>query len=256
MRIGELAALVGVSSRAVRHYHQQGLLPEPPRRGNGYRDYGMRHAVLLARIRRLTELGLSLAEVRDVLADDAGRDLEEVLEELDADLAAEQAALAERRARLAELIRQARQGGLPPEGPVSPQLAELFGALGPGDSPTAAKDRAHLAMIDSLVDPADRERIHAEVRPLLADPGFARRAAAVYRRLDELADADADDPRIAPLAEAIAAGIPEPLTALLGERLPADEAVGQAFLEDFSPAQAEVVRRLLAALAAGRREGS
>ncbi|KOY59268.1 hypothetical protein ADK59_03135 [Streptomyces sp. XY332] len=35
----------------------------------------MRDAVLLARVRRLTELGLSLDEVRDVLADDAGRDL-------------------------------------------------------------------------------------------------------------------------------------------------------------------------------------
>ncbi|MEU3168406.1 MerR family transcriptional regulator [Streptosporangium sp. NPDC006930] len=32
MRIGELAALVGVSTRTVRHYHHLGLLPEPLRR--------------------------------------------------------------------------------------------------------------------------------------------------------------------------------------------------------------------------------
>ncbi|GAA4240098.1 hypothetical protein GCM10022254_63580 [Actinomadura meridiana] len=31
MRIGELAALVRVSTRAVRHYHHVGLLPEPER---------------------------------------------------------------------------------------------------------------------------------------------------------------------------------------------------------------------------------
>ncbi len=87
MRIGELAAAVGVTTRAVRHYHHLGLLPEPERLGNGYRDYTLRHAVVLARIRRLTELGLGLAEVRDVLADDAGKDLAEVLAELDEDLA-------------------------------------------------------------------------------------------------------------------------------------------------------------------------
>jgi hypothetical protein len=57
MRIGELADVVGVTTRAVRHYHPLGLLPEPERRANGYREYGLRHAVVPARIRRLTELG-------------------------------------------------------------------------------------------------------------------------------------------------------------------------------------------------------
>lgn len=50
MRIGELAATVGVTARAVRHYHHQGLLPEPERLTNGYRDYTLRHAVVLARV--------------------------------------------------------------------------------------------------------------------------------------------------------------------------------------------------------------
>lgn len=39
MRIGEVAALAGVSARAVRHYHQRGLQPEPARLANGYREY-------------------------------------------------------------------------------------------------------------------------------------------------------------------------------------------------------------------------
>ncbi|MFD8818750.1 MerR family transcriptional regulator, partial [Streptomyces sp. NPDC059627] len=103
MRIGELAASVGVTTRAVRHYHHQGLLPEPERLSNGYRDYTLRHAVVLARIRRLTELGLGLAEVRDVLADDAGKDLVEVLTELDGDLARQEAEIRERRQRLRAL---------------------------------------------------------------------------------------------------------------------------------------------------------
>jgi DNA-binding transcriptional MerR regulator len=67
MRIGEIAVLVGLSTRAIRHYHHVGLLPEPERRPNGYRAYSVRDAVLLARVRRLTELGLSLDEVRDAI---------------------------------------------------------------------------------------------------------------------------------------------------------------------------------------------
>ena len=68
MRIGELAGLVGISTRAIRHYHRVGLLPEPARKANGYREYSLRNAVELARVRRLTELGLSLDEVGDALA--------------------------------------------------------------------------------------------------------------------------------------------------------------------------------------------
>ena len=79
MRIGELAGLVGISTRAIRHYHRIGLLPEPARKPNGYREYSLRDAVGLARVRRLTELGLSLDEVRDALAGDTGRDLAEIL---------------------------------------------------------------------------------------------------------------------------------------------------------------------------------
>ena len=127
MRIGELAGLVGISTRAIRHYHRIGLLAEPARKANGYREYSLRDAVELARVRRLTELGLSLDEVGDALAGDAGRDLVEILRELDADLARQEADLRQRRARLAQLLRQAEAGGeLSEQAPVSPGLAGLF----------------------------------------------------------------------------------------------------------------------------------
>lgn len=119
MRIGEIAAVVGVTTRAIRHYHHVGLLPEPERRPNGYRAYSLRDAVLLARVRRLTELGLGLDEVRDVLADDAGRELAEVLTELDADLARQEAEIQERRRRLAVLL-AAGPGRPSPSRPGSP----------------------------------------------------------------------------------------------------------------------------------------
>jgi DNA-binding transcriptional MerR regulator len=112
------------------------------------RDYGLRHAVVLARIRRLTELGLGLAEVRDVLADDAGRDLAEVLAELDDDLARQEAAIRDRRARLRALLSEAERGRLPAEGPVSPGLAALFANehLVPGCARSASGHDAEYAV--------------------------------------------------------------------------------------------------------------
>jgi DNA-binding transcriptional MerR regulator len=131
MRIGELAALVGVSTRTVRHYHHLGLLPEPTRRANGYRDYRLRDAVTLARIRRLAELGLSLDEIRDVLADDQSRELREVLAELDADLARQQEELGRRRNRLAALLAEADPR---PDSTVSPEMAAVLRDLPAGGS--------------------------------------------------------------------------------------------------------------------------
>jgi DNA-binding transcriptional MerR regulator len=82
VRIGELAGLVGISTRAIRHYHRIGLLAEPERKANGYREYSLRDAVELARVRRLTELGLSLDEVGDALAGDASSDTATLLRQL------------------------------------------------------------------------------------------------------------------------------------------------------------------------------
>uniref|UniRef100_UPI0037167E9A MerR family transcriptional regulator n=2 Tax=Bacillati TaxID=1783272 RepID=UPI0037167E9A len=47
----ELAELAGTSLRAVRHYHEVGLLEEPERRANGYKQYGVAHLVRALRIR-------------------------------------------------------------------------------------------------------------------------------------------------------------------------------------------------------------
>ncbi|WP_405618598.1 MerR family transcriptional regulator [Streptomyces sp. NBC_01511] len=239
MRIGEIAALVGVTSRAVRHYHHLGLLPEPERLPNGYRVYSVRDAVLLARIRRLSELGLSLDEVRDVLADDAGRELAEVLGELDADLARQEQEIRTRRRRLAELM----AGTLPPEGPVSPTLERLLGAMPETTSVMAAKDRELLTLLDTV---GGDETVYDALRPLTHDPDLL----ALYERLDALADAPTEDPRVGPLAAALVDAIPdEVLAAMPRTPGPGLEGFGAAFLADFAPAQAEVARQVMEALA-------
>ncbi|MFJ9036114.1 MerR family transcriptional regulator [Streptomyces sp. NPDC102406] len=250
MRIGELAATVGVTPRAIRHYHHLGLLPEPERLGNGYRAYGLRHAVELARIRRLTELGLGLGEVRDVLADDAGRELAEVLAELDADLARQEAAIRERRARLRELLARAERGLLPAEGTVSPELADLLaqsGGLG-AESPMAAKDREMLALIDTTAPPEARAQLMAALLPTVTEPGALDAARDVYARFDALADAAPDDPRVTEAAHALVACLPADLPDLGG---PERSGFLDAVLADVTPAQAEALRLALRLAAAG-----
>jgi MerR family copper efflux transcriptional regulator len=67
MRIGELAAKAGVTTRTVRYYESLGLLPEPTRRG-AHRSYGDDDVTRLRTIERLKSLGLSLEEVREVFS--------------------------------------------------------------------------------------------------------------------------------------------------------------------------------------------
>ncbi|MCF2530489.1 MerR family transcriptional regulator [Yinghuangia soli] len=256
MRIGELAGIVGVTTRAVRHYHRIGLLPEPPRQANGYREYTLRDAVELARVRRLTELGLSLDEVKDALADDAGRDLAEILAELDADLARQEDAIRQRRARLRQLLDEAeRSGRLPAEAPVSPELAAIFedmaraSAQRPGPEPAiAAKERELLALLATGTPDAGRDSwLGALMQSLTADPEAMRRAYDVYARLDELAAADDGDPRIEPAAHAIVAAIPpeaaRKMAAAIGGAVGQEGGFADAFFADYAPAQAAAIRR-------------
>ncbi|MFG2830541.1 MerR family transcriptional regulator [Streptomyces sp. NPDC048434] len=260
MRIGELAGLIGVSTRAVRHYHHLGLLPEPERRANGYREYGLRDAVVLARVRRLTELGLGLDEVRDVLADDAGHELHEVLAELDADLARQEEAIRSRRARLAAVRRQAEEhGGLPAEGPVSDELAALFAEMTrmsagrPGPEPAmAAKEREVLALLESMGGAEGSKRIVQLLGEMATAPGAMEQMYEVYGLLDALVESAADDPRVEQAARALADCIPEEVIAEVGaehwERAIGAEADGgftAAYYAHFAPAQALAVRRAI-----------
>ena len=50
LTISQLASYTGVTVRAVRHYHQIGLLPEPERDASGYRRYSATAVVSLIRI--------------------------------------------------------------------------------------------------------------------------------------------------------------------------------------------------------------
>ena len=68
MKIGELARRGGTTAKTIRFYEQAGLLPAPARTPAGYRDYGPEFVDRLEFVRRAQAAGLSLREVRHVLA--------------------------------------------------------------------------------------------------------------------------------------------------------------------------------------------
>jgi DNA-binding transcriptional MerR regulator len=60
MRTGQVAKLAGVNVETLRFYEREGILPEPPRRVSGYREYPDETVDLIRFIKRAQELGFSL----------------------------------------------------------------------------------------------------------------------------------------------------------------------------------------------------
>jgi DNA-binding transcriptional MerR regulator len=67
MRIGELAAATGTTSKTLRFYEDSGLLRPAGRTASGYREYTEEAVARLDFIRRGRGAGLTLAQIREVL---------------------------------------------------------------------------------------------------------------------------------------------------------------------------------------------
>jgi len=65
--IGELAELAGTSAQTIRYYEREGLLGKPARTQSGYRLYSSETASRVRFIKKAQALGLSLAEIREIL---------------------------------------------------------------------------------------------------------------------------------------------------------------------------------------------
>lgn len=66
-RSGELAELAGVSTDTLRHYERKGVLTQPPRRANGYRQYPVNALRRVQLIRQALAVGFTLDELASVL---------------------------------------------------------------------------------------------------------------------------------------------------------------------------------------------
>lgn len=85
MRIGDLASRSGLTVKTLRFYETAGVLPEAARTPSGYRDYDDSAMPRLAFIKAAQAAGLTLAEIKQVIAvrDNDGPPCQHVTELLD-----------------------------------------------------------------------------------------------------------------------------------------------------------------------------
>lgn len=225
----QVAELAGTTLKAVRHYHKVGLLPEPDRDTNGYKQYGIPHLVRLLRIRRLTDLGVSLTQIAAMGA--ADEHPEEALRVLDAELAATIERLQRVRAELAMIMQQSLPTDLPP-------------ALAAMTAGVSAADRALMVVYGRVLGPEGQQAIGRFVADYRND--------AADDELEALPE-DADEATRVDLAERVAPHLYEALRqhpdlittreSTPGGTRRLDEIVGSAISEVYNAAQLDVYER-------------
>ncbi|MGI5215774.1 MerR family transcriptional regulator [Plantactinospora sp. CA-290183] len=203
LTISQLAAYAGVTVRAVRHYHQVGLLPEPERDASGYRRYGARAVVSLIKIRTLANAGVPLSQIGPMLDADASA-FAEAIQRIDNDLRDEIDRLETSRKQLAQLA-AGDHLTLPPE--VIFYLDRL--------REIGVSERVMEGERDAWILVAARWPDHiSDVMPWklaqLDDPQLVR----LYRLGSEILDSDAgdDDPRLAEAADIMAGHLADAYT--------------------------------------------
>lgn len=193
LTIGQLAAHAGVTVRAVRHYHQRGLLPEPGRDAAGYRRYDAQAVVDLIRIKTLSEAGVPLARVEELLT--AGpAEFAEAVSQIDQVLRAKIRQLGQHRRRIAELAAGDRLF-------LSPQITAVLDelrALGISERGLTMERDGWILMAASAPDLT--RRWAQEKLASLADPEFRQ----IYLVCDEAFEWDPADPRLDALARRMA----------------------------------------------------
>jgi len=120
MKIGDLARELGTTPEAIRFWERSGLVAEPPRRENGYREYGEREAARLRLLLGLRRLDLPLEQAAEL----AGMCAEGRCDEVSAEL---RGVLAEKRAQLRRRVEELVY--------LDKRLAHLEGGLAAGQEP-------------------------------------------------------------------------------------------------------------------------
>ena len=90
MRIHEAAQAVGCTQRAIKYYEEKKLLPSVARAGNGYREYTDEDIKILHTIQAYRKLGISIGDIKMLLADKNTTLLTDILVQKKADISAMQ----------------------------------------------------------------------------------------------------------------------------------------------------------------------
>ena len=198
LTISQLASYAGVTVRAVRHYHQIGLLPEPARDGSGYRSYDAADVVRLVRIRTLAEAGVPLARV-DELLDATPAEFSEAVAQIDTELRAGIRELQEHRRRIARLA-AGDSLALPPE--VVTYLDKLRAS---GVRELLVEGERDAWILVAARWPKKIPEIMVEKMAQLDDP----RTIQLYLVIGELLEAGGDEDRLSQVADMLAEQIQE-----------------------------------------------
>lgn len=192
LTISQLARYGGTTVRAVRHYHQIGLLPEPERNRSGYRTYDAAAVVRLIRIRTLAEAGVPLARVEELL-DAAPEEFARGVEQIDRDLRAEIRRLQDHRRRIARLA--AGESLALPQSVVG--YLERLRELGVAERYVELERDAWIMVAARVPDRIDA--VIAKKHEELDDPDMVR----LYRLLNEAIGWSDDDPRVVEIVDVL-----------------------------------------------------
>jgi DNA-binding transcriptional MerR regulator len=234
LTIKRLAQYVGVTVRAVRYYHQAGLLPEPERDHSGYRRYDAQAVIDLIRITTLAEAGVPLARICELMTA-TPEHFARAVAEIDQALALQIRELKDRRRRVAQLTAGERLF-LPAS--IAGYLEDLR-ALGISDRQVRLERDGWIMLAANYPDKAPAWIAHK--RADLADPEFAR----FYLRYDQAYDWDPGDPRLEELAAAMAqrligtaqaAGVASADLTEAGQLSGDEQALLAAHVDGYSPA--------------------
>ncbi|MEU1982010.1 MerR family transcriptional regulator [Nocardia sp. NPDC019395] len=224
----QLADFAGTTVKAIRYYHEIGLLDMPERKPNGYKQYKISHLIRLMQIKRLSELGVPLSEIP--ATGQADEDPDEAIRRLDAELAARVEQINRVRAELALILRHRAPMHMPPEfAPISRDLSDAHQSLLMVYSAILSEE--HMGEFLQMISAPDDTEADFDALPPDADEAtidrLAERMVPVVRRLQVehpwSKDATANSPH--------------------GARLAANT-VGHALVEFYNPAQLRVLQRL------------
>lgn len=222
--IGDIARLTGLTPRAVRHYHDVGVLPEPTRDSSGYRRYGTADLIALVRIARLRALGMPVARIADRVASGSSGDLSDSLRVLAGELTEE----IERLTRLRDQLEHAVDAdSLNDPADMLSQALREYGQLGADEA--LAPDEVDSANLLDALHPGGVAGVIDAAHELLTDPARMATLDSLLRRYRSL-DVDTSDAEVQALAAEVAAVLPRPdnvpppvdleaMDALLGGRL-------------------------------------
>jgi DNA-binding transcriptional MerR regulator len=197
VKIGDAAAFVGITPRAIRHYHEIGLLPEPERGGDDRRRYGYEDMIRLLWISRMADAGIALDDIRGAFTTDGadrGGGIADILERVEETLARQEAELRRQRTAVQRMRTEGSRMGLLSD-IVTQRLKDLpEGSLRPADLDTLLVTER---MLGPLVAAIQATRFIA----LALHPSLRESSDRVDVAEEALDDSVAvDDPRVAQVA--------------------------------------------------------